>query len=543
MNTLPLIVNQEPVTRGLLSRMKMTQPNIAVVYSDAFGQVTYLGGRPLSWSEQVASKYRIRYEVDLSDQRRTGVLQSTPLPSSGDRYFFQCTVDVGFRVTDPAAVVQRNVIDALAVVYNYIIDVSRPVTRRHDITGAQAAESEINYMFAAPMSLPEGITIYHCHVRLLPDQEAQEYLRRLETATRMKLVNVAEHDVAVAAAYQTEELTGIAQRARLERERLEELAMANRPLDLEGIIRMHLAKHPDETAYVLELLRQYQQAQLTQQETHDKRTVELFRYMIDQDVMRAVDVAPMREQMISQVQGLTGAASPAQLPAASWDEPLPTRVVPVYVIIDESVADQGYFEVLNRGMGSLPAELSSYPETSGAIRLAAIGYGTDVALRMPMRVISADSTVPGFSHRDSGSLGRVFEYLRGRIPEDVDRLKGQGMTLSRPTLHLLCGPPVNQDFGWEGAHHQLTDRASFGYAPNIIACGVDGASPAAVRRIATQPGSAWVAPSGLPMAEVTTHYLAFVRTTIVNLVRAHAASSSEVDGQGPEGFRLASGPS
>lgn len=543
MSTLPLIISEEPVTRSPLSRMKLTKPSIAVVYSDAFGQVTYLGGRPLSWSEQVASRYRTRYEVDVSDQRRTGVLESTPLPSSGDRYFFQCTVDVGFRATDPAAVVQRHVTDALAVVYNFIIDVSRPITRRYDIKDAQSAEAEINYHFASPAVLPEGITIYHCHVRLLPDLAAQEYLRSLEAAARTKDVNAAQHDVAVASLYQTEELTGLAQRARLERERLELLAMADRPVDLQSIIQMHLAKHPDETAYVLELLRQHQAAQLTREDTNNKRTVELFRYMIEQDVMRAVDVAPLRDQMINQVQGLTGGRPQAQLTAGSWDEPLPARVVPVYVVIDESVADRGYFDVLNSGMQRLPSELSGYPETSGAIRLAAIGYGSDVALRMPLRMISAESTVPGFSHRDSGSLSRLFEYLRGRIPEDVERLKSQGLTLGRPTLHLLCGAPVNQDLGWERMHHQLTDRTAFSYAPNVIACGVDGASPAAVRRIAPQPGSAWVAPAGLPMAEATSHYLAFLRSTIIGLVRAHAASSTEMGGDGPEGFRRADDPS
>jgi uncharacterized protein YegL len=543
MSTLPLIISEEPVTRSPLSRMKLTKPNIAVVYSDAFGQVTYLGGRPLSWSEQVASRYRTRYEVDLSDQRRTGVLESSPLPSSGDRYFFQCTVDVGFRATDPAAVVQRHVTDALAVVYNFIIDMARPITRRYDIKDAQSAEAEINYHFAAPAILPEGITIYHCHVRLLPDLAAQEYLRSLEAAARAKDVNAAQHEVAVASVYQTEELTGLAQRARLERERLELLAMADRPVDLQSIIQMHLAKHPDETAYVLELLRQHEAAQLTREDTNNKRTVELFRYMIEQDVMRAVDVAPLRDQMINQVQGLTGGRPQAQLAASSWDEPLPARVVPVYVVIDESVADRGYFDILNSGMQRLPSELSGYPETSGAIRLAAIGYGSDVALRMPLRMISAESTVPGFSHHDSGSLGRLFEYLRGRIPEDVERLKSQGLTLGRPTLHLLCGAPVNQDLGWEGVHHQLTDRTSFSYAPNVIACGVDGASPAAVRRIAPQPGSAWVAPAGLPMTEATSHYLAFLRSTIIGLVRAHAASSTEMGGDGPEGFRRADGPS
>src|SRR6516225_134540 len=120
--TLPLILSQEPVTRGLMARMKESRPNLAVVYADAFGHIAYFGGRPLKWSEQFASRYRVRYEVDLSDHRRTARLDSSPLPSRGDAYFFHSMVDVGFRVTDPAAVVRRNVTDGLTVVYNYLID-------------------------------------------------------------------------------------------------------------------------------------------------------------------------------------------------------------------------------------------------------------------------------------------------------------------------------------------------------------------------------------------------------------------------------------
>src|SRR6266699_2652262 len=157
--TLPLILSEEPVNRGMLARMKVSKPNIAVVYADAFGRVACLDGRgrPMSWWEQVWSTYRTRYEVDLSDHRRTAQLDSSPLPSRGDTYFFRSMVDVGFRVTAPEKVVSRNVTDALAVVYNYLIDAFRPVTRRHEIKDAEGAETELNLLFLPPVELEEGI--------------------------------------------------------------------------------------------------------------------------------------------------------------------------------------------------------------------------------------------------------------------------------------------------------------------------------------------------------------------------------------------------
>lgn len=227
--TVRLILSEEPVSRGLLSRMKETRPNIAVVYSDGFGEVAYFGGRPLSWSEQVATKYRTRYEVDLSDHRRVARLESSPLPSHGDVYYFHSTVDVGFRVTDPAAVVRRHVTDALIVVYNYLIDAFRPVTRRYDIKNAQGAEAEINAMFLSEVPLPEGITIYRCSTRLLPDGAAQEYLRSLEAANRALYLGAAEHRVATDSAHYETELAEIRQQARLASEKRELEAMGIGP--------------------------------------------------------------------------------------------------------------------------------------------------------------------------------------------------------------------------------------------------------------------------------------------------------------------------
>src|SRR6185437_11877316 len=503
--TLPLIVSEEPVSRGPLARAKLSKPNIAVVYSDGFGQITYLGGRPLSWAEQVASRYRTRYEVDLSDHRRQASLQSSPLPSRGDMYFFRSIVDVGFRVTDPAAVVRRHVADGLVVVYNFLIDAFRPVTRQYDITDAQGAEEELNRTFLNQVELPEGITIYRCTTRLTPDDAAQRYLRGLESAQRSMALDTAKHGVDVSALRHAQELGGISQQgrfdsedrelavrrrraveaaehalsfgavqhrvdvaatrhaqviddikqqARLAREDLELTSMAGRPVDLPGILQAHLVRHPDETQYVTELLVGLEQARQSRSDADADRTQDLVRYMADRGLIQSVDIEKWRTKALDQLAELAGpdpSAEKAARAASSWNDPLgnaigagsigggaPLKAIPVYVVVDESVADPSYFDALNNSIKALPSELAVHQDVVGAVRLALIGYAGGVDVRMPLNSIAAGSFVPAFSHQDGSDLTAVFDDLYSRIPADIKRLKSAGLTPGRPVVHLLC---------------------------------------------------------------------------------------------------------
>lgn len=318
--TLPLILREEPVTRGLLSRMKEPRPNIAVVYADAFGK-TYFHDRPLKWSELVASRYRTRYEVDMNDHRRTARLDSSPLPSRGDAYFFHSMVDVGFRVTDPAAVVKRNVTDALAVVYNYLIGAFRPVTRDYDIKEAAAAEVAINSRFQQPVALDEGITIYLCRARLVPDEAAEDYLRSLTIADRSLDVDSVEHEMTVAQAQHSHQLAEQEQAGRLEAER-RVLDALRPPVPLTGLIRAHLSKHPGDTDHLMTLLAAYEQARQERRGTNEQHWLDLVKYMIDKDVIQAVgvDVNVLRKQILDRTQQISsppaGAADTAASPSA-----------------------------------------------------------------------------------------------------------------------------------------------------------------------------------------------------------------------------------
>lgn len=602
--TLPLIVSEEPVSRGLLAKTKLSKPNIAVVYSDGFGQIAYLGGRPLSWSEQVASKYRTRYEVDLSDHRRQASLESSPLPSRGDMYFFRSVVDVGFRVTDPAAVVRRHVTDGLVVVYNYLIDAFRPVTRKYDITDAQGAEEELNQTFLNPFELPEGITIYRCTTRLTPDGAAQQYLRGLESAHRAVTLGSANHGVDVAALLHAQELGGIAQQgrfdsedrelgvqhrravqatehaleigalqhkvdvtatrhaqviddmnqqARLAREELELKALAGRPAELRGILQTHLARYPDETKYVTELLVGLEQARQGREDAHDNRTQDLVRYMAERDLIQSVDIEKWRTRALDRIADLAGPGPSAERAAqavSSWDDSLgsamgggaPPRAIPVYVVVDQSVADPSYFDALNSSIQALPSELAGHGDVISAVRLALIGYAGGVDVRMPLNAIAAGSFVPAFSHQDGSDLAAVFDDLYSRIPADIERLKSQGITLARPVVHLLRATPADDNPALVAAFRRLTDPAAFRYVPTIIPCGIGQTPPESVGRLATHARLAWVAAPGTPVGEATTYYLTFVRASIVGLSQAHLRGDGDFVVTGPTGFRPAASP-
>jgi uncharacterized protein YegL len=598
-----LIVDEQPVSRGLTARVKISKPNIAVVYSDAFGRIAYLGGRPLSWSEQVASKYRTRYEVDLSDYRRQASLESSPLPSRGDAYFFRCIVDVGFRVHDPAEVVRRHVTDGCMVVYNYLMDTFRPVTRRFDITDAESAEEELNRMFQRQWELAEGITIYFCSTRLTPDATAQVYLRELETAQRDVTLGSARQGVDVAALRNTQELAGIEQQgrfesddrelavrhrraieaagrtlalgaaqhevivaatrqaqvvgemnqvARLQSEARELAALAGRPTDFHGILQLHLAKHPDETHYAMELLSRHEQAIFERAGAYDDRNLDLVRYMADRGLIQSADVEKLRTSAIDRVAEVTGTGRPELLAAqaaGSWDEPLaggpadgpPARVIPVYVVIDVSVSDPGYFQVLNNSVQALPSELASHEDILGAVRLALIGYGGQVDVRMPLNPIAAGSHVPEFAYNDGSDLGVLFDYLHTRIPEDIRHLKAQGLTSGRPVVHLLCAAASDQGPRVTQAYHRITDPAE-PYRPLLIACGIGRTQPESVGRLASHAQLAWVAGPDTPVSEATTRYLAFVRSSIIGLSQAHLQGSSDMPMlAGPNGFMSVAG--
>jgi hypothetical protein len=274
--------------------MKSTKPNVAVVYATASGEMAYFDGRPLRWTEAFYTKYRRRYDVDTGKHRRTVELRSSPLPARGDIYAFEATVDLGFRVTDPVAVVRANVTDALAVVYGYLGNRLRPVTRQFDIEQAAAAEDAINAMFARPVNLPDGITIFECNARLRPDAAARLHQDAKVTAARTFDRRTVEHVTDLQGAQHQGEIDALQQAGRLAMQGRELAAMGNRPIDARKLVMLHLAKHPGDTQTALQLLMQHEQAVLERRDLLDQRSVDMLKYLADRDLIQPGDIDVLR---------------------------------------------------------------------------------------------------------------------------------------------------------------------------------------------------------------------------------------------------------
>ncbi|HTS98254.1 MAG TPA: hypothetical protein VMI33_16715 [Streptosporangiaceae bacterium] len=575
MSAVDLIRKKETVPRSQLSSAEPAMANVAVIYADAAGRLTTLADwQKLSWSQRRASKYLTRYEVDMSDHQRTASFQQSPLPSKGGSYFFQCIADVGFRVHDPFEVIRHNVTDPLAIVYSHLLNEFWPITRRYSIEQAEEAQDEINEQLRhqLPVRLPgSGVEIYLCRTRILPDTAAQEHLRSLDAAKRKLELSQAKHEVDLVSSTHAHTLAERDQRARLSAQQRELDVWTDKQVDLRNLVLAHLARHPDETAYALELLERHEQATAAKRDLDDKRSIDLIRYMMEQGLIHSADVEVLRKQSLQRVQDIASPTGPPELAGTSWDEPLPAGpqpvvlvsshgdpqapppgdpaarpapavLIPIYLAIDESPDDQAYFDALNAGLADLPSQLSAHQDVIRAVRFGVLGYAGDVRLCWPPGEIAPDSLVPELGHRGGSRLGPVFEYLRKRIPDDVQRLKSQSSRVGRPIVHILSASPPEDAAGWQVPYGELLNRGTFPYAPNVIACGIGRAAPDVVRLLAPPPEFGWLASPDLPLAEAVARYISYVQSSAIAVSSAHISGSQELLVTPPAGFEPAGDP-
>ncbi|MGC4807037.1 hypothetical protein [Micromonospora sp. DT233] len=574
---LPLIVSETPVSRGLLAVTTPTTPSRAVVYATAGGEIASFGGRPMRWSQQALSPYRTRYDVDISDHRRSAELRSSPLPSQGDIYFFVARVDVGFRVHDPEEIVRRNVRDAMPIVYGALIDRFTAITRSFSVEESAKAEEAIRRKFGSGWVLPEGITIFALSPRLLPDAEASRYLRDKVAATRELEVDRARHQVRVQQAQHQGQLDQLTQRQQLQAARTELAELGDRPLTPAELIRLHLARNPQDTTLAMQLLAQHEQALRQHQDAHNERSMDLFRFMVDKDLILAADVEPMLAGTLERL-GMSGTRpAPLTASASTWTQPSvlpgpkqtagggaardadgkPSAIVleqepgsrvwkpadgvqPVYVMVDESRDVGQYIGDLSAGVHALHDALVHAPDVAPAIRLSVLGYADEVANRLPLEMVSPGSQSPWLTARGPASYANAFETLLDNIGHDIEALKAQQPKVRRPIVFFLSGSEPYDHPAWVSPYRRLVDRATQRYAPNIVACGIGAASPGLIAAIATDPRFGFVMAPGTDVPTAIEQYWQALTQSILGSGRALIEGSAELVIDQPAGFRLAS---
>ncbi|WP_327403401.1 hypothetical protein OG194_27100 [Streptomyces sp. NBC_01288] len=565
-----LILNDRAIARSRVGELPNLPPAVAIVYPVEGGPFEVETVRTAG--QRWFGKNRACYVVDLGDHRRQASVTKTPLTCKDGGHRFQATIDIGFRVHDPALVVARNVRDALTVVYGYLTDRIRLQAAQFAITEAMAAQLAVNHELDREIRLPEGITIYLCRVQMEPDEAAARYIQELEEARRRAKLGGHVHEAKRAETYSDEDLEDIRAAARRRRQADERAVLERTPLDFGNLIREHLVRHPEETVHALELLARVRESEATQHEVRDQRHAEMVKYLIERGVVREVDLPGLRQGVLGQStpgSGVAGvlerpdAGQPASFasgvaprspdfsgsapaaaqgaesvqwggsPAAFGTAP-PSGLVPVYVVLDTSTAATACVTDLGNALRSVQTLLANSPDVAGAIRLSVITYADGADVVLPLTEVSWRTGVPGLSTTPGCRYRPVLRRLLDLVPLETERLKEQVPRVLRPVVFFLAVGQAEDDSEWPAAHAELMGHK---YFPHIVACGIGAGQDRVVQRMASRPELGVVAVEGADPAQSAVQFSVLLQQTLLHLGRSAIAGQMELRLQCPQGLR------
>ncbi|MET8452838.1 hypothetical protein [Streptomyces sp. NPDC005209] len=593
-----LIVNQTPVPRMAVGPTKATQPHLAVVYATASGEVECFEGRPMKPSQQVFSKFRTRYEVDLRPQQRSAVLGRNPLVSRDGVHAFEVKVDFAFRVDSwegAKNLVRSGISNPLPLVHNYLTSLFHGAGQRFAIEDSFGLQHYLNQRCGQQVTLAQGLIIFGCQVTVQPDEKSKAYLESLIDAGRRETLGQAEHLPNMGNVLREGQISAKKQEQEMEAAARQAEALRHVSIDSEGLIRQYMNTHPEDAAGAFDMLRKLEEARFATAELQNQRALALFQAMADKNLVQAGDLEVMRQLLTDVVGRATGGAqlpaattpqlpgarpwdAPAQLPAASTAGPagpaapghshpqtprygapgqgsgstvvgdhlppyagrpaVPTYAALIYLVLDESL-ERACLEELNRGLSDLHAALCGAPEVSAAVRLSVLGMAATTEPRLQLETVTQGTRTPILTGRPGLSYSAAFQLLRTVVGQDVAVVKGEGAQVLRPIVYFVTGGPPEEGNGWRDAHHTLTDTGGNPAAPNLIALGLGRADTLTVRAVATRPELGFMAPPNQDAVSAAHSCAAFLRDSVVGYGRRLASGDPQFSVNPPDGFRRA----
>ncbi len=579
-----LIITSEPVKRVTLTPGLGRGPSVAVVYATRDGDLEVLdGGKPMRWSDQLLTRYRMRYEIDISDHHTTVEFKdNTALPTHADVYHFHATVSASFRVTDPAEVVRRNVTDAIPLVHGHLLGVCRPITRMFTIEEAESAEAEIHSRFRRDILIQGGITLYAVEVRLSLDEAGRKFLHEVEQAARDERIKAAQHVVNVNDVNrkgQIDVLTQAGDHLLQDRERLVLESMSLE--DPAALIRLHLQRNPGDTAGAAKMAAELEAQRMKHETAETDRWQNVLSTMASSGLLQPTDLDPLRDAILGRLSGSAGTlrvgatagtpvrqTPPAQgtsppPPAIGWDDPLtpsapavpaqasepavtppapaapqgprgePASCLPVYVVIDESADAASLLDDLNTAVEDLFEALRNQHDAAAALRIAVFGFAETVKMRVPLGTVAEAPKVGKLTTRGRADYATLFTYLDDVLRDDQAMLEADRRSVL-PGLVLILGAAELEGGGsWTEPHRRFVCRRG---APEVLAFGF-GAAQKGIDDVATYPEGAFRS-GDMDAVEAAAHFGAFLTRYVAECGRA-AHDGVRLPGPTPTGFQPA----
>jgi uncharacterized protein YegL len=554
-----LIKRSEPVRMMAMTPGRGRSPSVAVVYVTRTGDLEVLdGGKPMRWGDQIMTRYRARYEVDISDHYLTFEFKDDlALPTQADVYHFHATVSASFRVADPAEVIRRDVQDAVPLVRGHLLGVCRPITRLFSIEEAEEAEAAIHARFRRDTLIQGGISLYAVEVRLSLDEAGRTYLQAIEQAARDEKINTAQHLTNVGDEKRQGELDLIRQARDHARQERERLMLGGQPMDAVSMVRLHLQRNPSDTAGAMKMLSELEQVRFAHEQKQTDRMQSLLAGFARDGLVNPAEVSPLVEAVMRYMESSAGALErspdavmPVQGPAEpqralDWDEPLddiiepvppaaearPANLSPVYLLIDESVTEDLWTDGLTTVLTELFGDLTAQPRVAAALRLAVLGFADTVAEHVPLGKVPGAAAAPELVGRGpAADHATLFRWLHERVNAHLDLLRTQHQSVRPPLFVLLCATAPRDD-AWEAPRRQLLRAAR---RAEIVAFGVQDAATS-VADLASGPDLAFAA-DGVDTGRAIGLFAAFLHQHLVDVAQA-ALDGTEAPVPAPTGFR------
>lgn len=275
-----LILSEELMHRVQWKRPVPTS-GVAIVGKTTDGRyeiITQLG---------LIARYRLRFEVDVADHHDE---VKCSLPSRGDAFSFDATLVLDWRVTEPTVVVERRIGDGLQLCHARLLERLPQLSRGFDIEASAQAEAAINRTLgAAPITLPEGITVHRFSARLRMDNAR---------VTAIREMRAAQHDSSLAALRSSgaQEVQDIEQDGTLRRQRQRMEAVQAAIRGNFDLVAIHLAQHPDDTGSLINMIRSDHQAS---EERRDRMILELLK----RDLIQDIDVGDLNQALLGAAAG------------------------------------------------------------------------------------------------------------------------------------------------------------------------------------------------------------------------------------------------
>lgn len=213
------------------------------------------------------------------------------------------------------------------------------------------------------------------------------------------------------------------------------------------------------------------------------------------------------------------------------------RVLPIYIVIDESYSMSAVIDRLNSALEDLIEKIRLEPFASSKARLSVLGFSNDGIWHLELEDVSDLEHVPKLHARNSTSYAAAFESLESRIPDHVKRLNDGGFAVFRPAVFFLSDGQPNTGDRWESILDRLNDLRA---RPNIFAFGFGDAVPAVIEHVATKAPDgtkyAWTASEQMDPAAAITEFIEILTHTIIVSARAAEKGNTDILLKEPTGF-------